>query len=117
MLKSTTWEKANSDNCELCHRVQEEESIRLRQLAQQFQRTMFVEWMKSQGTLCLDHAAKLKEFVPLRYRTLIAAIMERNRAQLCEELEGFHEQLKHGVHSGGGLLGRVAEFLVGQRGL
>jgi hypothetical protein len=78
---------------------------------------MFVEWMKTQGSLCLDHAGKLKEFVPLRCRALVDEVVERNRTELREELEAFHEQLKHGVHSGGGLLGRVAEFLVGQRGL
>jgi hypothetical protein len=55
--------------------------------------------------------------VPLRLRTLIDEVVERNRSELREELEIFHEQLKQGVHAGGGLLGRVAEFLVGQRGL
>jgi hypothetical protein len=29
----------------------------------------------------------------------------------------FREQVQHGIHVGGGLLGRVAEFLTGQRGL
>jgi hypothetical protein len=43
--------------------------------------------------------------------------MERNRAELVQELESFSDQLKHGIHERGGLLGRVAEFLVGQRGL
>ena len=38
-------------------------------------------------------------------------------SELRNELEAFHEQLKQGVHAGGGLLGRVAEFLVSQRGL
>ena len=72
---------------------------------------------ETQGTLCLDHARKVKEFVPLRLRTLIDEVVERNRAELRQELETFHEQLKHGIHTGGGLLGRAAEFLVGQRGL
>jgi hypothetical protein len=59
----------------------------------------------------------LKEFVPLRFRTVIGDVVERNRSELRGELEVFHEQLKHGMHAGGGLLGRVAEFLVGQREL
>jgi hypothetical protein len=109
--------KVNSGDCVLCHRVREEEMTRLRELAQQFQGAIFVQWMKSHGTLCLDHAGKLKEFVPLRHRRLIDAVVERNRVELYQELEAFREQLKHGVHEGGGLLGRVAEFLVGQRGL
>jgi hypothetical protein len=44
-------------------------------------------------------------------------VVERNRKELREELETFHEQLKQGVHVAGGLLGRAAEFLVGQKGL
>ncbi len=117
MLSGSPAGKVSSDDCALCHRVREEEVTRLRELAQQFQRPMFVQWIKTQGSLCLDHAGKLKEFVPLRLQTLIDEVVERNRAELREELEAFHDQLKHGVHAGGGLLGRVAEFLVGQRGL
>jgi len=117
MLKGPLLGKADSGDCALCHRVLEEEVALLRELAQRFQSFMFVQWMKSHGSLCLDHARKLKEFVPLRLTALIDQVVERNRTQLQEELEGFREKLKHGVHEGGGLLGRVAEFLVGQRGL
>jgi hypothetical protein len=109
--------KVGSDDCPLCHRVRDEEVTGLRELAQQFQSPMFVQWMKTQGRLCLDHAGKLKEFVPLRLRTLIDEVVERNRTELRDELESFHDQLRQGGHAGGGLLGRVAEFLVGQRGL
>ncbi len=34
-----------------------------------------------------------------------------------QTLPGPRQQFKDGVPAGGGLLGRVAEFLVGQRGL
>jgi hypothetical protein len=117
MLSDSPAGKVSSYDCALCHRVREEEVIRLRELAQQFRRPMFVQWMKTQGSLCLDHAGKLKEFIPLRYRALVDEVVERNRTELRQELEALHEQLKQGVHAGGGLLGRVAEFLVGQRGL
>jgi hypothetical protein len=60
---------------------------------------------------------KVKEFIPLRLRTLADEIVERNRAELEQELEVLREQFKHRIHEGGGLLGRVAEFLVGQREL
>jgi hypothetical protein len=117
MLKGSPDGKVSSDDCLLCHRVRDEEVIGLRELAQQFQRPVFVQWIKTQGTLCLDHPGKLKEFVPLRLQAFIDEVVERNRSELREELEAFHEQLKHGEHAGGGLLGRVAEFLVGQWGL
>ena len=117
MLNCSLAAKVNSDDCMLCHRVREEEVTRLRELAHQFGRPLFVQWLKTQGSLCMDHARKLKEFTPLRDRALIDEVVERSRAELREELEAFHEQLKHGIHAGGGLLGRVAEFLVGQREL
>ncbi len=117
MLKPPLVGKVNSSECTLCHRALEEEITRLRELAQKLQGNMFAQWMKSQGTVCLEHSRKLKEFVPLRLRTLVDEIVERNRAELEHELESFLEQLKHGIHEGGGLLGRAAEFLVGQRGL
>ena len=114
MLKGSPAGKVSSDDCALCHRVRDEEVTRLRELAEQFQRPMFAQWMTTQGTLCLDHAGKLKEFFSLRLQTFIGEVVKRNRSELREELAAFHEQLKQGVHAGGGLLGRVAEFLVGQ---
>ncbi len=117
LLESPLIGKANSAECALCHKVLAEEVARLRELAERFQSAMFVQWMTTQGTLCLDHAPKLKEFVPLRLRPSIDKIVERNRTELKAELQVFREQLRHGAHEGGGILGRVAEFLVGQRGL
>jgi hypothetical protein len=117
MLKGSLVGKVASEECTLCHRVLEQEVTRLRELAQKLQSAMFAQWMKGQGTLCLEHARKIKEFVPLRSRTAINEIIERNRAELEQELESFLEQLRHGIHEGGGVLGRAAEFLVGQRGL
>lgn len=116
-LKPPLVGKVNTEECTLCHRVLEEEVTHLRELSQKIQGIMFAQWMRSQGTLCLEHGKKVKEFVPLRLRTLVDEILERNRAELEQELETFLEQLKHGIHEGGGLLGRAAEFLVGQRGL
>ncbi len=117
MLKGPFLGKADADECALCHRVVEEEVICLRELAHRFQGTMFVEWMTTRGTLCRSHGLKLKEYVPIRLRPSIDQIVERNRAELERELDLFRDQLRHGVHEGGGILGRVAEFLVGQRGL
>ena len=117
MLKKPLTGKVSTDECSLCRRVLEEEISRLRELAHKLQGAMFAQWMKTQGTLCIDHAEKVKEFVPIRLRTLVDEIVERNRTELEQELEAFREQLRHGIHEGGGLLGRAAEFLVGQRGL
>jgi hypothetical protein len=85
-----------SDDCALCHRVREEEVTRLRKLAQQFPRPTLVEWMKTQGVFAWATRGEQKEFVALRYRALVAEVVERNRAELREELEVFHRQRKQG---------------------
>jgi len=117
MLQEPLTGKVPSEDCDLCHRVSNEETVRLRELGKKFQSTVFSQWMANEGILCVDHGRKLKEFAPLKFRKAIDDIIGRTRAELQEELEAFQEQLKDGNHEGGGLLGRVAEFLVGQRGL
>lgn len=117
LLKDPLNAKVTSEDCDLCRQILEEEVVRLRELGKKFQSPMFSQWIRSQGMLCLDHARKLKEFIPLNQRKAIDELVDRNRAELVEELETFSDQLKRGIHEGGGLLGRVAEFLVGQRGL
>ena len=117
MLRGPVAGKVPAEECTLCRQIVEEEEVRLRELGKSFQSAMLSQWIQSQGTLCVPHARKLKEFVPLKCRKAVDEIVERNRRELLEELEHFGEHLKHGEHDGGGLLGRVAEFLVGQRGL
>jgi len=79
LLKKPLTGRVSGDECTLCRCVLEEEVARLRELAQQLQTGMFAQWMKTQGTLCKDHAEKLKEFVALRLRSLVDEIVERNR--------------------------------------
>lgn len=73
--------------------------------------------MKSQGSLCLSHSRKLQDHAPLKMRRVIDEIVERTRTELRQELGDFLEHAKQGDHTGGGILGRAAEFLVSQRGL
>jgi hypothetical protein len=44
-------------------------------------------------------------------------MLQRTIAELNQELEAFLEHTKSGMHTGGGVLGRAAEFLVAQRGI
>ncbi len=117
MLESSSTTKVGPSECDFCQRTLEEEATRLRELVKQMQRAMFLQWMKTQGSLCLDHARKLEQHAPLKMRPLISEIVERSRAELKQELGVFLEQATQGSHSGGGILGRAAEFLVSQRGL
>jgi len=103
--------------CDFCQRILEQEQVQLGELVKQMQRTMLVQWMKAQGSLCLSHSRKLHDHAPLKMRRLIDEIVERTRAELKQELGDFLEHTKQGDHTGGGILGRAAEFLVSQRGL
>jgi hypothetical protein len=67
--------------------------------------------------VCLNHSFKLHDHAPLKMRRLIDEIVERTRGELKQELGDFLEHTKQGDHTGGGILGRAAEFLVSQRGL
>jgi hypothetical protein len=116
-MLDVSFSKPEKKVCDLCRQVAEQEVVHLRDLVKQLERNMFLQWMKNYGSLCLDHAKKLQGYVPLKQRRLIKEIIQRNREELRHELEGFREHVKQGTHSGGGLLGRAAEFLVGQRGL
>jgi hypothetical protein len=117
LLEDSPAFKVGALDCSFCRRILDEEKLQLRELVKQMQRTMFIQWMKSQGSLCLNHARKLQDRAPLKMRRLIDEIVERTRAELKRELGDFLEHTKQGDHTGGGILGRTAEFLVSQRGL
>ena len=117
LLEDSPVLKVGASECDFCQRILEHEELKLRDFVKQMQRAMFAEWMKTQGSLCLNHSQKLHEQVPQKMKAQIEQITERTRAELKEELGAFLEHTKQGDHSGGGILGRAAEFLVSQRGL
>ena len=96
MLRGSPAGKVSSADCALCHRVRDEEVTRLRELAEQFQRPMFTQWMKTQGTLCLDHAGILEEFIPLRLQTFIGEVVERNRSSFVRNWRPFMSNSSRG---------------------
>jgi hypothetical protein len=60
---------------------------------------------------------ELKKQVPSSLRKALDEMSSRGAAELELELRQFLQQARQGDHSGGGVLGRAAEFLVGQRGI
>jgi hypothetical protein len=106
-----------ASDCDLCKRIHEEESARVDVLADELKRPSVLEWMRKQGTICVRHARALNERVPAHLRIDVAAILERTTVEITNELEMFLDHAKTGIHRGGGVLGRAAEFLVAQRGI
>jgi hypothetical protein len=103
--------------CGICVQRDHEESERLDELAAEMKHRRMLDWFERYGTLCRNHAEKLRKHVPAELRAIVDQIVYRNVVELQEQLSSYREQVREGHRTGGGLLGRAAEFLVGQRGL
>jgi hypothetical protein len=97
--------------------LRSEEAGELKALAEKMEDPSFLEWMRTNGTLCLRHASKIADEIPVDARIAIAELVSRILTELEFDLEGYRKAVRLGAHSGGGVLGRAAEFLVCQRGI
>lgn len=103
--------------CAFCVELRREEGIRLDELVERMKTPAFAEWMKRSGTLCLWHAEQLSHRLPAKVRGLLEEVLARTADELEVDLRKCAAQARHGQQTGGGVLGRVAEFLVCQRGI
>lgn len=109
--------KTDANFCTFCSRLLELEILQLKDLVVQMNRGLVKNWMKQQGNLCQTHASHLRPLAPLRLHTTIDEILDRSRQELQAQLEDVLRRPAIGKGSGGGVLGRAAEFLVAQRGI
>jgi hypothetical protein len=104
--------------CDVCTRIRDEEELRVREMAKELRsRTNLLDWMSHHGNICLNHSVQLQTVLPVRLRNAVQKIMLRNVAEIKQELDEYRRQLESGVNTGGGVLGKVAEFLFSQRGI
>jgi hypothetical protein len=103
--------------CAFCADLRREEAVRLDELVEQVKMPSFAEWMRRSGTLCLWHAHQLSHRLPTKERALVEEVLARTAEELDVDLGKCAVQARHGQHAGSGVLGRVAEFLVCQRGI
>jgi len=103
--------------CAFCAELRREEAVRLDELVEQVKLPSFAEWMRRSGTLCLWHAHELSHRLPTKERALVEEVLTRTADELDVDLRKYAVQARYGQHTGGGVLGRVAEFLVCQRGI
>jgi hypothetical protein len=103
--------------CDFCRCIHEEETARIEELSEELNRPAILEWMQKYGAICTRHAPLLMKQVPAHLRKEIAGILQRTKASLNQELQTFLKQTNTGLHIGGGVLGRAAEFLTAQRGI
>jgi hypothetical protein len=103
--------------CAFCAELRREEGVRLEELVEQMKMTSFAEWMRRSGTLCLWHAEQLSHRLPVKSRAVVEEVLARTADELDADLRKYAGHSRHGQPTGGGVLGRVAEFLVCQRGI
>jgi hypothetical protein len=103
--------------CAFCVELRREEDVRLNELVQRMKVLSFAQWMRRSGTLCLRHATRLSERLP-EARPVVDEILVRTVEELKEDLKKCVANSAREQHNiGGGVLGRVAEYLVCQRGI
>jgi hypothetical protein len=109
---------ASPSHCTGCAKIHEEEVERLKEVTRELeQNSLTGMWLKEHARFCVRHMLELKKQVPASLRKAMDEMSSRGAAELELELREFLQQARQGDHSGGGVLGRAAEFLVGQRGI
>jgi hypothetical protein len=104
--------------CAGCGKIHEEEAARLKEVTQELERNSPTGmWLKDHARICLRHTLALRKQVPVSLGKTLDEMSTKGAAELELELQQFLQQARQGDHSGGGVLGRAAEFLVGQRGI
>ena len=107
---------STAESCNVCDEVRAEEDLRIRELATCLHRPDVANWLRTEATLCIPHATKLRLQLPPVLASRLDAMVRGYRQQLKEELDQLRNE--PGLDRiGWGALGRAAEFLVSQRGL
>ncbi len=110
-------EDSQSDRCDVCDHMRREENTRLKEFAGQVARPEVLKWLQQRGTFCVPHAQALVMYLPESLQNDVLLALKKRRAELRKKLVDLVQDAhgKRPVH--GGVLGRVAEYLVAQRGL
>jgi hypothetical protein len=104
--------------CGICEQVLKEEELRVHEVAKELgSRATLAQWLLRHGSICLNHATKLRAFVPDHLQEVVSQIVQRNLSEMKRDLDLYRKQIEHGTKAGGGVLGKIAEFLVSQRGI
>lgn len=109
--------EGSNQPCELCVKLLLAEKEKLQEYARNLRKPGFQERFREAGTLCLPHSQKLVGCTPGTFQEDILFVMRRRKTDLRQKLNGLLRKAKAGEPAQAGLLGRVAEFLVAQRGL
>jgi len=88
-LESNTDE---TQECDVCKEVMAEEDLRIRELATCLHRPEVADWLRTEATLCIPHAAKLRHQLPPVLASRLDAMVKNYRKQLKEELDQLRKE-------------------------
>jgi hypothetical protein len=103
--------------CIACAEIHEEEIKRVKEVSREIGRAQLGVWLLQHASFCAPHAIELKKQLLVPEQRAIEEALARHASELEGQLEEFLKKLKKGNHTGGGVLGRTAEFLACQRGI
>jgi len=118
-MRNPHWEPSSPhpSQCDFCKRMEIEKQTRIKEVMDELSRPGLRSWLHEHGMLCFRHGRELMQRLPEALRKTVEETMSRKAQELEQELREFLQHAKAGVHTGGGVLGRAAEYLVAQRGI
>jgi len=108
---------ATPSDCDFCKRMEIEKQTRMTEIIEELDRPGLRNWLHEHGMLCFRHGHELIQKLPESLRQTVEEAISRKARELEQELQEFLQHAKAGDHTGGGVLGRAAEYLVAQRGI
>ncbi len=117
LLEKSRPGEGSDESCDLCAKLALVETQKLQEMSNGLAKPEFRKWLRESGAVCLPHSQKLLSCAPEALREDIVAATKRREEDLGLRLRELLQKAKAGIPARGGLLGRVAEFLVAQRGL
>jgi len=117
MLEHALEDDSAGTDCSLCAWIAHEEDKKLGEFIQHRSKPEYLNLLRERRDLCIPHSRKLLDRVPNDLRHEIILNLQRRAADLRHELLMLSRNAKAGMTIHPGLLGRVAEYLVSNRGL
>ncbi len=109
--------KSYGFSCEICSSLEEREQLEADEFLTRLQTPAYQASFREHGGLCIPHARRLFDQAPKELREIIVFSVKRETGALRANLMVLLDSARVGMQTHPGVLGRVAEHLVGKRGL
>lgn len=117
ILDDRVRERPNARHCDLCARIAREEHRRIEELVEKMHHCSLQQSLHDSGRLCIPHGRKILDHIPKELQGAVDLAIKTHADRLREKLTALSHSSKLGTPIRAGILGRVAEYLVAQRGL